>query len=158
MSDRPVGHLYGRDVYAFGDGGYAFEAKGDLRPLRKEDCKAVSLFANYSPTEDTDGFIQLPSGVRYRIVQRGDGQAPTLNQTVRIDNLVWQGDGEGFNDRSRPRYREVDERIDDSMPEWRREALLSMKVGEVRRLIVPATVEDGRRRHELRLWAIVNER
>mmetsp|Transcript_33161 Transcript_33161/g.82093 ORF Transcript_33161/g.82093 Transcript_33161/m.82093 type:complete len:87 (-) Transcript_33161:734-994(-) len=50
MSDRPVGHLYGRDVYAFGDGGYAFEAKGDLRPLRKEDCKAVSLFANYSPT------------------------------------------------------------------------------------------------------------
>mmetsp|Transcript_15278 Transcript_15278/g.36335 ORF Transcript_15278/g.36335 Transcript_15278/m.36335 type:complete len:450 (-) Transcript_15278:298-1647(-) len=78
---------------------------------------------------DTSGdvFTQMPSRVRYKIVQQGGGPKPTRDQHVKIDVIEWRDDFEG----------QVVVRVSDQ-PEWAQEVFTDMRVGEVRRVILPA--------------------
>ncbi|CEM16842.1 unnamed protein product [Vitrella brassicaformis CCMP3155] len=80
-----------------------------------------------------DGFTQMPSGVRYKIVQQGSGPKPTRNQTVKYDYIHWRDGFDGQDKIGEDRGREV--RVSDRA-EWAREVVTDMRVGEVRRCIV----------------------
>mmetsp|Transcript_17933 Transcript_17933/g.43124 ORF Transcript_17933/g.43124 Transcript_17933/m.43124 type:complete len:119 (-) Transcript_17933:525-881(-) len=79
-------------------------------------------------------FIRYPSGARHRVVQEGTGRTPTLNDTVKIDWVVWCDAFVG-----------QDTALDflgavfsvSDLNEWEREALMSMREGEVRQIKVP---------------------
>jgi len=84
---------------------------------------------------DADGFTVMPSGVRHRIVTYSRGRVPTLNRRVKFDYVGWY---DAFNGRDKCFGRAGwVSRVSD-WGGWFREALLSMRVGEVRRIIAPA--------------------
>ncbi|CEM32330.1 unnamed protein product [Vitrella brassicaformis CCMP3155] len=97
-----------------------------------------------------DGFIEMPSGNRYRIVTEGTGGVPTANDRIKYDYIAWR---DGFDGREKS----IDSRgrvgrVSDAA-EWWREAMLSMREGETRQTIRPAKYHYGRY-VELRLISI----
>ncbi|CEM05790.1 unnamed protein product [Vitrella brassicaformis CCMP3155] len=85
-------------------------------------------------TSDIDGFIEMPSGVRYRIVTEGTGRVPTLNDRVKTDTIAWS---DGFDGRKKAfDYRGEVRRVSD-LAEWWRKAVLPMREGEVRQIKLP---------------------
>jgi len=87
-------------------------------------------------------FIAQPQtsvlGVRFQIVQMGKGTFPLyLNQTVKIDYTVWYDYFEGNKMVHKKGWSVV---VSDLYFPWEREAVLSMRVGEIRRMIVPPSV------------------
>ncbi|CEM05776.1 unnamed protein product [Vitrella brassicaformis CCMP3155] len=76
-------------------------------------------------------FTEMQSGVRYQVVRPGSGPKPTRDQHVKIDVIEWRDDFEG----------QVVVRVSDQ-PEWTQEVLTDMRVGEVRRVTLPARLSD----------------
>ncbi|CEM38756.1 unnamed protein product [Vitrella brassicaformis CCMP3155] len=100
-------------------------------------------------TSDSDGFTSIPFGDWYRIVTEGSGRVPTLNDSVRYDWIAWCDAFDGQRrvyDRRGWVYRVSD------MGGWLREAVLSMRVGEVRQIKLPDDYID--RYAQLRLISI----
>jgi len=83
---------------------------------------------------DIDAFIEMPSGAWYCIVTPGTGRVPTLNDRVKYDYIAWfDGDGR---DQAYDNRGQVD-RVSDFPADSEREALLSMREGEVRQIRMP---------------------
>ncbi|CEM38840.1 unnamed protein product [Vitrella brassicaformis CCMP3155] len=96
-----------------------------------------------------EGFVRHRSGAYHRVVQRGTGNGPTLNDTVRYDIASWR---DGFDTDTDFEQRGVVRRVTD-MGEWLRERIMAMREGETRRIILP---EKGY--VELRLASIMRGR
>jgi len=79
-------------------------------------------------------FTVMPSGARYRIVTEGTGRVPTLNDTVKFYEIWWRDRFDGRD--KRYDLRGAVYRVSD-LYGWEREALLSMREGEVRQIIPP---------------------
>ncbi|CEM38786.1 unnamed protein product [Vitrella brassicaformis CCMP3155] len=105
---------------------------------------------------DADGFTVMPSGLRYRIVTPGTGRAPTLNDTVEYDYIGWYDAFDG-RDKACDR-RGLVIRVSDRGALFR-EAMLPMREGEVRQIILPIESDGPRYRttryRQLRLIRIV---
>ncbi|CEM05778.1 unnamed protein product [Vitrella brassicaformis CCMP3155] len=130
--------------------------EGELRRLIVTDTpdgkyielRLISIMDDGTPV----GFTQLPSGVQYKIVKEGSGPKPTRDQTVKIDMIEW-GDYFGeHNEYYCPRGR--DYRMSD-WAEWLQAMWTDMRVGEVRRVIVPAEGRHATSYREYRLLAIL---
>ncbi|CEM38748.1 unnamed protein product [Vitrella brassicaformis CCMP3155] len=93
-----------------------------------------------------DGFVRLPSGARHRVVQEGTGRVPTANNRVKYDEIGWFDAFDG-------QVKYIDERGRvgrvSNLPDWLREAMLSMREGETRQIIGRAGYY-----HQLRLVSI----
>ncbi|CEM05786.1 unnamed protein product [Vitrella brassicaformis CCMP3155] len=99
-----------------------------------------------------DGFVQRPSGALHKVVRQGSGRAPTANDRVKYDVIEWRDGFDGqfiYYD-----HRGVVARVSDER-DWWREAVLSMREGEIRQIKVP----DGYRGwyRQLRLIGIMDE-
>jgi len=82
-----------------------------------------------------DGFTVTPLGVRYRIVTEGTGRWPTDTDRIKYDRIGWR---DAFDGRDKVcEDRGAVWRVS-STGWWLREAMLSMREGEVRQIIVPA--------------------
>jgi len=81
-----------------------------------------------------EGFVRLPSGRYHKVVQEGTGRVPTADQRVKFDEIGFTDAFDGQNKVSD--YREWVIRVFDGI-EWFREAVLSMREGEVREIITP---------------------
>ncbi|CEM05769.1 unnamed protein product [Vitrella brassicaformis CCMP3155] len=87
-------------------------------------------------SSDHGCFTKLPSsGVRYQIVQHGTGMQPTRQQTVKYDRIEWVDGFDGSKKTGNYLGRVC--RVADLGYGWLPEALLSMRVGETRRLMTP---------------------
>mmetsp|Transcript_27442 Transcript_27442/g.78982 ORF Transcript_27442/g.78982 Transcript_27442/m.78982 type:complete len:95 (+) Transcript_27442:492-776(+) len=75
----------------------------------------------------------MSSGVRYRIVTEGTGRVTTLNDRVKFDGIAW-GDAFDGQDKRIDRRGEVC-CVTDTVG-WLREAVLSMREGEMRRIVL----------------------
>jgi len=122
-------------------------------PLQLTDERAQRAFevnaAMYGVISG-DGFIEMPSGARYRIVTDGTGRVPTNYNRVKTDEIRWF---DGFDGRDK-RYDHPGEVSRVSlMYEWEREAVVSMRDGEVRQIILPDS-RFGAPYVELRLVSI----
>jgi len=101
---------------------------------------------------DSDGFTVTPLGARHRIVTPGIGRTPAPCDRVTVDLIGW-GDGFG-GQRKAYDFHGLVARVSDRL-EWEREALLSMREGETRQIVLP----PGSVRYvQLRLISIVQKR
>ncbi|CEM21895.1 unnamed protein product [Vitrella brassicaformis CCMP3155] len=82
------------------------------------------------------GFAQMSNGVQYKIVQQGSGPKPTRDQCVKVDYMGWSDDFDG-QDKTFGR-RGLECRVSTFVAEWLQEVFTDMRVGEVRRVILPA--------------------
>ena len=107
------------------------------------------------PASDTEGSVpklegeegketvKTDSGLEYIVLAEGSGEKPTKGQTVEAHYTGWLTDGTKFDsskDRGEPFSFAVGQ--GEVIPAWD-EALLDMKVGERRKLIVPADLGYG---------------
>ncbi|CEM32276.1 unnamed protein product [Vitrella brassicaformis CCMP3155] len=101
-----------------------------------------------------DVFVRSPSGVFYQVVRPGSGPKPTRDQRVKVDYIWWADDFDGQD--KKDEYRGMKGRVSDE-PEWWQQVFTDMRVGEVRRYILPARVcATGEEAYiELRLVAIL---
>ena len=83
---------------------------------------------------DIDDFIVTELGYRYRIVTEGTGRVPTVSDCVKVDHIGWD---DAFDGQVKCYdYRGVVNLVSDLF-EWYREAMLSMREGEVRQIRLP---------------------
>mmetsp|Transcript_49380 Transcript_49380/g.123814 ORF Transcript_49380/g.123814 Transcript_49380/m.123814 type:complete len:111 (-) Transcript_49380:2969-3301(-) len=103
---------------------------------------------------ESEPFASLPSGVSYRIVTEGSGPSPNLDSTVKFDQIEWL---DAFDSPNRGEDRGDEIRVSELSAEWEREAMTHMRVGEVRRIVLPPGMYfyDRPAFVELRLLAIV---
>ncbi|CEM38830.1 unnamed protein product [Vitrella brassicaformis CCMP3155] len=160
MSDRVVGLLDGHFVYADGHGGYAVKVEGervaidpsfnrDIKPSvagakrRRQDdhngpqqpaAAAAAAASDSNGITIPEGFVRLPTGAYHKVVEEGTGRVPTLNDRVKFDWIAWRDAFDGQNKAFDDRGWVI--RVSD-WAEWFREAMLSMREGEVRRIRLP---------------------
>ncbi|CAK9034100.1 FK506-binding protein 2 (Peptidyl-prolyl cis-trans isomerase) (PPIase) (Rotamase) [Durusdinium trenchii] len=95
-----------------------------------------------------EGFTETPSGLQYKVLLDGDGPIPTTGQRIKADYTGWLDDFESDKkfDSSRDRRQPLEFQvgIGKVIKGWD-EALLSMKVGERRQIIVPPQLGYGSR-------------
>ena len=90
-----------------------------------------------------EGFVRIPSGAYHKVVEEGTGRVPKDNDTVKVDIFAWRYAFDAFD--SQNMSSDLPEevcRVAD-WDEWYREAFLSMRVGEVRRIKLPDGVPFG---------------
>ncbi|CEM38818.1 unnamed protein product [Vitrella brassicaformis CCMP3155] len=73
-------------------------------------------------------------GYRYEVVQEGTGRVPTLFDTVKIDRIAWD---DGFDGQRKACDVHGEVIRVSGRGEWKREALLAMREGEIRRITAP---------------------
>ena len=97
---------------------------------------------------DGNGFEESTSGLKYKITQQGSGPTPQRGQKVFVDYTLWL---DGFNGKQIDSSRGFPMRpfsfnagTGGVIKGWD-EAVMSMKVGEARKLIVPSSLGYGTR-------------
>lgn len=115
-----------------------------LEALRKlaEENKAKSeafLAENRSKT----GIVALPSGVQYRVIEEGEGQRPSLEDTVRVHYRGSKMDGREF-DSSFARGTPEEFTVNAVLRGWQ-EVLPLMKEGSTWQVFVPPELAFGTR-------------
>lgn len=90
-----------------------------------------------------DGIKETKSGLQYRVVTEGDGDTPSLNDTVRCHYEGTLTSGEVF-DSSYKRGRPAEFPVDGVIEGWT-EALQMMKVGSKWEVFLPAKIAYGMR-------------
>ena len=88
-------------------------------------------------------WVTTPSCLRYTVLRPGAGAQPrTRLSTVRAHYTGWLTDGTQF-DSSRSRGKPFDFRLSQVIPGWT-EAMLGMRAGEKRKLVIPYKLAYGR--------------
>lgn len=105
-------------------------------------CSAVELGG--LPGEPVVGeWATTPSCLRYSVLRPGAGEQPRSRlSTVRAHYTGWLTDGTQF-DSSHSRGKPFDFRLSQVIPGWT-EAMLGMRVGEKRKLVIPYKLAYGR--------------
>ncbi|HQY63315.1 MAG: FKBP-type peptidyl-prolyl cis-trans isomerase [Myxococcales bacterium] len=113
-----------------------------LPPAEAAKCPNVELGA--LPGEPVVGeWVTTPSCLRYTVLRPGAGAQPrTRLSTVRAHYTGWLTDGTQF-DSSRSRGKPFDFRLSQVIPGWT-EAMLGMRAGEKRKLVIPYKLAYGR--------------
>lgn len=87
------------------------------------------------------GIVTLPSGLQYRILKKGDGNYPTLNDTVTVDYEGQLIDGKVF-DSSYKRGKPITFPVNGVIQGWK-EALQIMQPGATWMLYIPSNLAYG---------------
>ena len=115
-----------------------------LEALRKlaEENKAKSE-AFLAENRGKTGIVALPSGVQYRVIEEGDGQRPSLEDTVRVHYRGSKMDGREF-DSSFARGTPEEFTVNAVLRGWQ-EVLPLMKEGSTWQVFVPPELAFGTR-------------
>ncbi|CEM06923.1 unnamed protein product [Vitrella brassicaformis CCMP3155] len=125
----------------------AFDINAFMYGLTDESPKASKAHQTFgglgqvpSTRQRQFDFAQMLNGVQYKIVQQGSGAKPTSNQRVKFDVIEWR---DGFDGQDKIGEHRGPEHLVSSCAGWLQEVLTDMRVGEVRRLILPATLSGS---------------
>ncbi|CEM29355.1 unnamed protein product [Vitrella brassicaformis CCMP3155] len=109
------------------DGGAALRQRQEGSSSSQQQIANTSIVGRWTGTLSSTGQL-------YEVVQEGGGRVPTLDDTVKVDIIEWRDAFDG-------RDKVIDSRglvyRASAQREWFREALLSMRTGEVRQIKVP---------------------
>ena len=106
-------------------------------------CKETTDLSKVPGAPVTGQWITTPSCLRYTVLNPGSGASPKSRlSTVRAHYTGWLVDGTTF-DSSVARGKPFDFRLSQVVPGWT-EALLGMKAGEKRKLVIPYQLAYGR--------------
>ncbi|CEM05779.1 unnamed protein product [Vitrella brassicaformis CCMP3155] len=100
--------------------------------LRRQEVSSPTTASGQGGGADV--FFRLPSGVFYQVVRQGSGPKPTRDQTVKYDLIEWRDDFDG--QRKKYDLGGLEGRVS-WQQEWLQEVFTDMRVGEVRRVLVP---------------------
>jgi len=125
----------------------AFDINAFMYGLTDESPKASKAHQTFgglgqvpSTRQRQFDFAQMLNGVQYKIVQQGSGAKPTSNQRVKFDVIEWR---DGFDGQDKIGEHRGPEHLVSSCAGWLQEVLTDMRVGEVRRLVLPATLSTS---------------
>lgn len=95
----------------------------------------------FEQNRDKKGIVTLPSGVQYRVIEEGDGERPTLSDTVTVHYRGSKTDGREF-DSSFARGVPVSFPVDSVMEGWQ-EVLPLMREGAYWQVFLPPELAFG---------------
>jgi FKBP-type peptidyl-prolyl cis-trans isomerase FklB len=95
----------------------------------------------FEQNRDKNGIVTLPSGVQYRVIEEGDGDRPTLSDTVTVHYRGSKTDGREF-DSSFARGVPVSFPVDSVMEGWQ-EVLPLMREGAYWQVFLPPELAFG---------------
>jgi len=108
------------------------------RLAEENKAKADEFFEQ---NKDKKGIVTLPSGVQYRVIEEGDGERPTLSDTVTVHYRGSKTDGREF-DSSFARGVPVSFAVDSVMEGWQ-EVLPLMREGAYWQVFLPPELAFG---------------
>lgn len=108
------------------------------RLAEENKAQADEFFAQ---NRDKRGIVTLPSGVQYRVIEEGDGERPTLSDTVTVHYRGSKTDGREF-DSSFARGVPVSFPVDSVMEGWQ-EVLPLMREGAYWQVFLPPELAFG---------------
>jgi len=108
------------------------------RLAEENKVRADEFFAQ---NRDKNGIVTLPSGVQYRVIEEGDGDRPTLSDTVTVHYRGSKIDGREF-DSSFARGVPVSFSVDSVMEGWQ-EVLPLMREGAYWQVFLPPELAFG---------------
>ena len=112
-------------------------------PAPSSTCKETADLAKLPGEPVTGEWVTTPSCLKYTVLRPGNGAQPKSRlSTVRAHYTGWLTDGTQF-DSSVARGKPFDFRLSQVVPGWT-EALLGMKAGEKRKLVIPYKLAYGR--------------
>jgi len=107
------------------------------------ECKDTADLTKLPGEPVTGEWVTTPSCLRYSVLRPGTGKQPQSRlSTVRAHYTGWLTDGTEF-DSSVARGKPFDFRLSQVVPGWT-EAMLGMKAGEKRKLVIPHKLAYGR--------------
>ncbi len=95
----------------------------------------------FEQNRDKNGIVTLPSGVQYRVIEEGEGERPTLSDTVTVHYRGSKTDGREF-DSSFARGVPVSFSVDTVMEGWQ-EVLPLMREGAYWQVFLPPELAFG---------------
>lgn len=108
------------------------------RLAEENKARADEFFAQ---NREKNGIVTLPSGVQYRVIEEGDGERPTLSDTVTVHYRGSKTDGREF-DSSFARGVPVSFPVDSVMEGWQ-EVLPLMREGAYWQVFLPPELAFG---------------
>jgi FKBP-type peptidyl-prolyl cis-trans isomerase FklB len=90
-----------------------------------------------------EGVVTLPSGLQYKVLEKGDGAKPTKDDTVTVDYTGQLVDGQVF-DSTEKTGKPATFKVSQVIPGWT-EALQLMPAGSTWELYIPASLAYGPR-------------
>lgn len=121
-------------------------APADPHAAPATGCKEIADMSKLPGEPVTGEWVTTPSCLRYTVLRPGTGKQPQSRlSSVRAHYTGWLTDGTEF-DSSVARGKPFDFRLSQVVPGWT-EAMLGMKAGEKRKLVIPYKLAYGREGH-----------
>ncbi|WP_110597789.1 FKBP-type peptidyl-prolyl cis-trans isomerase [Salinicola lusitanus] len=115
------------------------EQKAEQKKVADENRKKSEAFL--AENAKKDGVKTTDSGLQYQILESGDGESPSADDTVRVNYEGTLPDGTVF-DSSYKRGEPISFKVDQVIPGWQ-EALKMMHVGDTWEITVPSDLAYG---------------
>ncbi|OLO05739.1 MULTISPECIES: FKBP-type peptidyl-prolyl cis-trans isomerase [Salinicola] len=115
------------------------EQKAEQKKVADENRKKSEAFLKENA--EKDGVKTTDSGLQYEVLESGDGESPSADDTVRVNYEGTLPDGTVF-DSSYKRGEPISFKVDQVIPGWQ-EALKMMHVGDTWKIAVPSDLAYG---------------
>jgi len=115
------------------------EQQAKLEEVKQKNSEAGKAYLEENKAKE--GVVVTESGLQYEVLQEGDGDKPTPEDTVKVDYVGTLIDGTEF-DSSISRGEPVTFPVGQVIPGWT-EALQEMKVGSKHRVVIPPELAYG---------------
>ncbi|MDH4571662.1 FKBP-type peptidyl-prolyl cis-trans isomerase [Salinicola acroporae] len=115
------------------------EQKAEQKKVADENRKKSEAFL--AENAKKDGVKTTDSGLQYQVLESGDGESPSADDTVRVNYEGTLPDGTVF-DSSYKRGEPISFKVDQVIPGWQ-EALTMMHVGDTWEITVPSDLAYG---------------
>ncbi|KTD24365.1 macrophage infectivity potentiator (Mip) [Legionella lansingensis] len=118
-------------------------AKRNAEFTKKAEENKIKGEAFLTANKNKDGVISLPSGLQYKVLEKGNGAKPTKNDTVTVEYTGKLIDGQVFDSTERT-GKPATFKVSQVIPGWT-EALQLMPAGSTWEVYVPADLAYGPR-------------
>ena len=110
-----------------------------MEEMKEKNSAAGALYLEENMKKE--GVVTTDSGLQYEVLEAGEGETPTAEDTVKVDYVGTLIDGTEF-DSSIKRGEPVTFPVGQVIPGWT-EALQQMQVGSKHRVVIPAELAYG---------------